>query len=112
MEKFRDSIDGNNDVRQQSLHVGKCIYVITVIKNIPDDVLDDIMSSDEYGWGDIWLFRTKDGQAPIDDIKQVVQNSDFQEAMPTIDSELLVCNSDGNELYWINPAGTSMKLFG
>jgi len=111
VSNFRDSIKTNSEISTRSLKVDKIDYVITLIKNVLEEVLDDLVDSEEFIWSNLWLFYMNNNESNLDDnfineIKCVLSKSSFLE-MPNINCELLVSTRDGCELLWFNPSSNS-----
>ena len=83
-------------------------YIVTCVYNAPTKVIDDLIESQEFIWGNLYLIcrknaLTKIGNDLLTDIKELLTKSTFLE-MPSIKSELLASTSDGSELLWFNPS--------
>ncbi|CAF1020533.1 unnamed protein product [Adineta steineri] len=82
------------------------------MENVPEQIIDDLVNSQEFIWGNLWLFRINKTESNlndnlIDEIKCVLSKSTFIE-MPNINSELLASTSDGCELLWFNPSSNEV----
>ncbi len=112
ISSFRNSIKSNNELSITSLKFDNIIYFITPIKNAPEEVIHDLVDSNEFIWGNLWLFHIDQTELNLNDslineIKCVLSKSTFLD-MPNINSELLVSTSDGCELLWFNPSSNGI----
>jgi hypothetical protein len=78
------------------------------MENVSEEIIDDLVDSQEFIGGNLWLFYINKTQSNlngnlINEIKCVLSKSIFTE-MPNITSELLASTSDGCELLWFNPS--------
>ncbi|CAF0835589.1 unnamed protein product [Adineta steineri] len=112
VSSFRDSIKYSNDLSITSLKFDNIDYYITLMENVPEEIIDDLVNSQEFIWGNLWLFRINKTEWNLNDnlineIRCVLSKSTFLET-PNISSELLASTSDGCELLWFNPSSNEV----
>jgi hypothetical protein len=108
VSNFRDSNKFDNDLSIKTLKFNNIDYFIASMENVSEEIIDDLVDSQEFIGGNLWLFYINKTQSNlngnlINEIKCVLSKSTFTE-MPNITSELLASTSDGCELLWFNPS--------
>ena len=83
-------------------------YIITSLYNVPKAVIDDLITSEEFIWGNMYLIRCENvldklSDDLMTDIKEVLNKSTFLE-MPVIKCQLLATTDDGCKVLWFNPS--------
>lgn len=82
-------------------------YIITSLYNVPKNVIDDLITSNEFICGNMYLiFESSELRQFSDDlivdIKEVLDNSTFLK-LPKIKCSLLASSDDGCQVLWFNP---------
>ncbi|CAF2762207.1 unnamed protein product [Rotaria sp. Silwood2] len=111
VSSFCDSIKCNADLSITSLKFNNIEYFVRLMENVPEEIIDDLVDSQEFIWGNLWLFHINKTESNLNDnlineIKCVISKCTFK-TMPNINSELLASTSDGCELLWFNPSSNT-----
>lgn len=114
VKEFRDQLanhtaQGTRKDIPLTLNYDKELYKIHFISKPPKNVVQDLIESQEFIWGNLYLICHKNNSTKIDeallrtDIKELLSKSTFLE-LPIIKSELLASTADACELLWFNPS--------
>ncbi len=107
-KKKTEYLSEKHHFKRHELKIKKLKYILTSLYNVPKAVIDDIIVSENFTWGSLYLICYQGvldhlNNELLADIKQMLENKRGFLELPKIKCELLATADDGCEVLWFNP---------